>query len=361
LPTSLALQSALAAHFIQDYWHQARELASQVLISEFNQIVLCGCGDSHHAAYALSYTFSDWTGHAVQGLHAMEAARYAIPRSVDEDLLVIGISFSGETARTIEAIRLAQDAGAQTLAVTADPDSTLAKLANSVFILNLPEHPAGPGLISYLAALMAGYAIGAHSVETRLQEQIDSFMIGLPEALSDWVESETEIGQRAAQATDPSLPILFLGSGPVRGAAMFAAAKVIEASGQSASSQDVEEWAHLEYFSDPARLPVWLLSVGGRTIGRELEIEEAAAQLGRQFVVSKWRYGSESLREILSPLALWAGPVAYADSLMNRLGESPFRGFVGGRDRAEGGGISRIRSSAQLHSLKDLSNTNPPN
>jgi glucosamine--fructose-6-phosphate aminotransferase (isomerizing) len=291
----------------------------------------------------------------------MEAARYAIPRSVGEGLLVVGISASGETARTIEAIRLAQDAGAQTLGITADPESTLANLANSVLVLNLPEYPEGPGLISYLAALMAGYAIGTHLAETRLQEQIDNFLIGLPEALSEWVEGESASGQGIAQDMDPTQSILFLGSGPVRGAAMFAAAKVIEAAGQSASSQDVEEWAHLEYFSDPPRLPVWLLSAGGRALGRELEIEEAAARIERKLILSKWSYGSESLREVLSPLALWAGPVAYADSLMNRLGESPFRGFTGGRDRAEGGGISRIRSSAQLHSLKDLSNTNPPN
>jgi hypothetical protein len=101
-----------------------------------------------------------------------------------------------------------------------------------------------------------------------------------------------------------------------------------------------------------------LLSAEGRALGRELEIEKAAAKIGRTLILSKWKYGSTSLREVLSPLALWAGPTAYSDSMMIRLGEEPFRGFSGGRDRAEGGGISRIRSSAQLHSIKDLSNTN---
>ena len=291
----------------------------------------------------------------------MEAARYTIPRSVGKGLLVAGISASGETARTIEAMRLAQELGAQTLGITADPDSTLATMANGVFVLDLPEYPEGPGLISYLAALMAGYAIGAQLANSGLQDQIDNYLSGLPEALAEWGEGESAIGRDAAQQIDPSQPILFLGSGPVRGAAMFAAAKVIEAAGQSASSQEVEEWAHLEYFNDPSRLPVWVLSAGGRASGREREIEEAAAQVGRKLIRSEWKYGSDLLREDLSPLALWAGPVAYSDSVMGRLGERPFRGFTGGRDRAEGGGISRIRSSAQLHSLKDLSNSKPPN
>jgi len=272
-----------------------------------------------------------------------------------EDLLVVGISASGETARTIEALRLAQDLGAQTLAITADPESTLAALANFVFPLELPEQPPGPGLVSYLAALLAGYAIGAELADRQLQQHIDSYLNAMPDVLSNWSVGEQATGHEAAQQADPTQPILFLGSGPVRGAAMFAAAKVIEAAGQPATSQDVEEWAHLEYFNNPPRLPVWLLSADGRGLGRELEIEQAAGGIGRSFISSKWNYGAPSLREVLSPLTLWAGPVAYADSLMARLGEEPFRGFSGGRDRAEGGGISRIRSSEQLPSLKDLS------
>jgi glucosamine--fructose-6-phosphate aminotransferase (isomerizing) len=361
LPTSLALQSASAAQFIQDYWLQAGRRASKIIASEFREIILCGCGDSHHAAYALSYALAKWTGCVTQGLHAMEAARYAIPRSVGDGLLVVGISASGETARTIEAIRLARELGAQTLGITADSNSTLAATAHGVFALELPDQPEGPGLISYLAALLAGYAIGAELAEGQFQQQIDQYVRRLPEALFDWVGSESTVGRDAAQQTDPTQPILFLGSGPIRGAAMFAAAKVIEAAGQSASSQDVEEWAHLEYFNDPSTLSIWLLGADGRTVGRENEIAEAANQIGRTLIRSEWGFGSDSLREDLSPLALWAGPVAYADALMERLGETPFRGFAGGRDRAEGGGISRIRSSAQLHSLKDLSKIEPRN
>jgi len=356
LPTSLALQAASAAQFIKESWPLARDRASQVSNTKFREIILCGCGDSHHAAYALSYALADWTGRTTHGLHAMEAARYAVPRSIGEDLLLVGISASGETARTIEAIRLAKDLGAQTLAITAVSESTLAVLADDVFALELPDQPQGPGLISYLAALLTGYALGAELANGQLQQQIDRYLNEMPEVLSDWSAGELAKGHDAAQETDHAQPILFLGSGPVRGAAMFAAAKVIEAAGQSASSQDVEEWAHLEYFNDPARLPVWMLSADGRASGRELEIEQAAETIGRTFINSKWSYGSQSLREVLSPLALWTGPVAYADSLMVRLGERPFRGFSGGRDRAEGGGISRIRSSEQLPSLKDLSN-----
>ncbi len=361
LPTSLDLQSAAASNFIQQFWPRARKNASRILTSDFREIILCGCGDSHHAAYALSYALANWTGQPARGLHAMEAARYVIPRSVGEHLLVVGISSSGETARTIEAMRLAQDLGAHTLGITADSDSTLATTVDDAFALDLPEQPEGPGLISYLAALLAGYAIGAQLSGGKLKEQINTTIGGVPEALSEWEGGESAIGHDTAQQVDPTQPLLFLGSGPVRGVAMFSAAKVVEAAGQPASAQDVEEWAHLEYFTEPSRLPVWLLSAGGRASERELEIVEAARQIGRYVIRSVWRYGPDSLREDLSPLTLWAGPVAYANSLMDRIGERPFRGFDGGRSRAEGGGASRIRSSAQLQSLKDLSKFSPLN
>ena len=284
----------------------------------------------------------------------MEAARYVIPRSVGDGLLVVGISASGETARTIEAIRLGLDLGAHTLGITADPDSTLAITADETFVLQLPEQPDGPGLTSYLGALLAGYALGAHLSKDWLQRQIDKTMDALPEALAEWTVGQSALGRDLAQQIDPSLPILFLGSGPIRGAAMFAAAKVIEAVGQSASDQEVEEWAHLEYFSEPTRLPVWLLGAGGRASQREVEVMEAARKIGRNLITSEWSSGSHLLREDLSPLGLWVGPVAYANSLMERTGESPFRGFGGGRSPVEGGGASRIRSSAQIRSLQDL-------
>lgn len=274
---------------------------------------------------------------------------------------MVGISASGETARTIEAIRLAGDLGARTLGITAKPKSTLAVAADETFALDLPEQIEGPGLTSYLAGLMAGYAIGAQLSEGGLKEQIDRALTELPEPLAEWAQGESEVGRAAAQQVDPTHPILFLGSGPVRGAAMFAAAKVIEAAGQPASAQELEEWAHLEYFSEPARLPIWLISAAGRAAPREHEIEQAARKIGRHVIRSQWRQGSDLMREDLSPLALWAGPVAYANSLMVRIGETPFRGFGGGRRPEEGGGASRTQSSAQLNSLEDLNRFDPLN
>ena len=138
---------------------------------------------------------------------------------------------------------------------------------------------------------------------------------------------------------------------------MFSAAKVVEACGVSAWGQDTEEWAHIEYFSEPADMFTWILSSGGRSQGREIEIEAAAKAIGRRLVVSRWEGWSglrQIVREAISPLFLWVGPSAFAAKLAEALEEKSFRGFEGGRNVVEGGGISRIRSSQRVESVNQL-------
>ena len=295
------------------------------------------------------------------GLHAMEAGRYLIPRGVG-DALVVAISASGETARPIEVLTLANEMGATTLAITENSKSSLATTATGCLALELPEAENGPGLISYLASLLAGYALAAAMAPQEMQALIDGGISLVADQLPGWIEDQREIGKQFATRINPNLPIEFLGSGPQRGSAMFAAAKVLEAAGQSAWAQDVEEWAHLEYFSDPSELPVWLLGASGRSATREREVEQAARQIGRDLVVTEWGVAGglpDWMREDLAALALWAGPVAYADAMMERLEAEPFRGFRGGRSRAEGGGPSRIRSSVRLNHWSELSRFDP--
>ena len=95
-------------------------------------------------------------------------------------------------------------------------------------------------------------------------------------------------------------------------------------------------------------MTTWILSAEGRCRSREVEIIKAAEAIGRRLAVSSWT-GEEDwhplLREIVSPLALWVAPTAYAAERSKILGSVPFRDFAGGRNSEEGGGASRIRSS----------------
>ncbi len=329
-------------------------------------VLLCGCGDSHHAADSLAHTFRSWAQLASMGSPAMEAARYLVPelKHRAEGVLLVGISVSGETARTLEALELGRQLGLGTLAITCQESGSLSTAADHRLIGELPDYPDGPGLISYLVSLLAGCALASQLASNDLAQLVDRAVGELGRQLPVEMDQYWQLGVRAADELGDGLPVTYLGSGPAYGSAMFAAAKLIEAAGRPAWAQDVEEWAHLEYFAEPAGLPTWLLSSSGRADGRETEVIRAAESIGRQMIVSRWN-GVPAwpawLREGLSPLALWMGPVALADELTSRSGERPFRGFGGGRAREEGGGPSRIRSSRRLATLKEFAEFQPEN
>lgn len=290
----------------------------------------------------------------------MRAARYLVPelQSGPAGRLLIGISASGETARTLEAVELARQAGMASLAITCGAESSLSRAADHRLVVELPDFPTGPGLLSYLGSLLAGCALACALAPRSLAAHVDSAMGELGSLLSEALATRWPVGRETVERIAADLPVTYLGSGPAYGAAMFAAAKLIESAGRLAWAQDTEEWAHLEYFADPAELPVWLLTASGRAAVREQEVLDAADRIGRQVIVSRWAGGQEWpswLRESLSPIGLWIEPVALADELMARSGATPFRGFGGGRSQEEGGGASRIRSSQRLTNLKELS------
>ena len=343
-------QKDLASDHLSKAWPAIMDQAAGVNISgEIQNVILCGCGDSHHAALAVSLGFSALAHVHCQATHSMYVARYLLPELGEQaqHTLVISISASGEVARTIEALEVAEYVGANTLAFTGNAGGTLARTAQKAIVFAGPQLPHGPGLISYLSSLLMGYALIYRMAEAPIQREMDRAMQMLFTDLETWIENRWDSGVRFAEEGEDGACV-FLGSGPAYASALFGAAKLLEASGEAAWGQDVEEWAHLEYFGARADMRTWLLSAGGRSLSRELEVRAAAEAIGRKWHEDRWQqletdFGE--LNEILAPLVLWAGPCGYAWRRSAILGETPFRNFSGGRDRAEGGGPSRIRSS----------------
>jgi glucosamine--fructose-6-phosphate aminotransferase (isomerizing) len=358
----LILQSELASEHIALMWPRARDQARESLkgwARKIDSIILCGCGDSHHAALSLEMALSIWTGLNIWASSAMKTARYLVPElgSNAGRTLVIGISASGEVARTLEAVESAHLVGAPTLAITGRQDSSLAHAAHMTISLAEPALPHGPGILGYISSLLMGLAVVDALAPSSAQHELGAAIEATPRLLEPWCKEQMDRGEGLANEVDRGA-IVFLGSGPAYGSALFSAAKVVEAVGISAWGQDVEEWAHLEYFCEPDIMPTWLLSASGRAMSREAEILEAAHAIGRRIVISRWEGAvnwSPQAREALAPLGLWAGPAAFASHLADRLGEQPFRGFGGGRSPEEGGGASRIRSSQRVLPEKNRS------
>jgi glutamine---fructose-6-phosphate transaminase (isomerizing) len=99
-------------------------------LRELRRIVILACGTAYHAGVVGRYVIEEWARIPVEPDIASEWI-YRNP-VIDKDTLVIGISQSGETRDTIEAMKLAREKGARTVAITNMMGSQITREVDSV-------------------------------------------------------------------------------------------------------------------------------------------------------------------------------------------------------------------------------------
>lgn len=349
----------------------AADVLAAALCTPLRQVYLLGCGDSHMAAVGAELAFHTLTGVPTRAVTALQFARYTVPflaEPHDGRTLVIGVSVSGEVARTIEAVRLARQAGATTVALTGALQSRLAVSAEYVLQTIVPALPSpvhAPGVRSYMASLLMLYAgatvIGQVRNALSLAEAAATRdeLHQMPEAIAATLRANDEATERLVTSWRDAPEFVFLGAGPNYGAALFSAAKLLEASGDAALGQDTEEWAHLQYFAREPRTPTFIIDALGQSHSRACEVAAAAKAIGRR-VAAIVPLGETAIsaqaeavlpvrgdvREVFSPLLYSLAGMLLANYRTEVLQESYFRCFGGGRSVREGGGASRVQSSA---------------
>jgi glucosamine--fructose-6-phosphate aminotransferase (isomerizing) len=94
------------------------------------RVVILACGTAYHAGVVGRYVIEEWGRIPVEPDIASEWI-YRNP-VIGEDTLVIGISQSGETRDTVNAMKLARELGAHTLAITNMMGSQITREVDSV-------------------------------------------------------------------------------------------------------------------------------------------------------------------------------------------------------------------------------------
>ena len=364
---------------IRRYIPQLEQMLRTAFTADFtrslDRIYLCGCGDSHHAALASQMSFEVLAGIPTQALTSMQFARYCalnLPQESALSSLVIGISVSGEVVRTIEALLLGSAAGASTWALTGSPTNRLAGAAQNTLVIPSPDpQPESdlpiPGtatfIINQLALFLAAIRIAeSRGTLTTSQASAHREQVGLmADAAAQTIRDGCDAARAMAFSWEDENEFVFTGAGPNLGSALYSAAKLPEASGDSAVGQDLEEWAHLQYFARNPSTPTFVISAGGRDMSRAVEIIQAARGIKRQVAaittqqVVELAGGADfflpipdGLPEIFSSLVTCLPGALFAAHRAQILDEPYFRAFGGGRNPEGGGGMSRIQTSRML-------------
>jgi len=99
------------------------------LFNGINEIKLCACGTSYHSALSASYMFERYSKIRCSVEIASEF-RYRSP-IMSKDTLFVVISQSGETADTLETLKMAKKAGLKTLVICNVDNSSMVREANA--------------------------------------------------------------------------------------------------------------------------------------------------------------------------------------------------------------------------------------
>ncbi len=102
------------------------------LFNGINEIKLCACGTSYHAALTASYLF-EREAKIRCSVEIASEFRYKKPLLTSDTLFIV-ISQSGETADTLETLKMAKNAGLKTLVICNVDNSSMVRLADATLL-----------------------------------------------------------------------------------------------------------------------------------------------------------------------------------------------------------------------------------
>ncbi len=157
-------------------------------LSKVQRAYVVACGTSYYAGLVAKLVIETWARLPVEVAIASEF-RYTRP-ILDDSTLVLLISQSGETADTLAGFRLAQAAGATTIAITNVVGSSITRGADAVMYLQVGPEIGVVATKSFTAQLVLAYLLALHLARERGQmddRAIAEVVRGL-RALPDQVE-----------------------------------------------------------------------------------------------------------------------------------------------------------------------------
>jgi glutamine---fructose-6-phosphate transaminase (isomerizing) len=183
-------------------------------IRNLRRVVVVACGTAYHAGVVGRYVLEEWARIPVEPDIASEWI-YRNP-VLSRDTLVIGVSQSGETRDTVNAMRLARDAGARTLAITNLMGTQITREADSVLYTRCGLEVGVAASKTFTAQVSLFYLLGLKLAEIRrtLPPNQIEFILDrvheLPEKIAEFLNGDHPIEEIARRFYDQPF-FLYLG------------------------------------------------------------------------------------------------------------------------------------------------------
>jgi glucosamine--fructose-6-phosphate aminotransferase (isomerizing) len=183
-------------------------------LRDLRRIVVVACGTAYHAGVVARYAIEEWARVPVEPDVASEWI-YRNP-VLDPGTLVIGISQSGETRDTIQAMQLAREKGARTVAITNMMGSQITREVDSVIYTRTGLEVGVAASKTFTAQIALLFLIGLKLAQVRQTlpakevEFILDELYDLPEKMRRFLDADHPIDEIARRFHDQPF-FLYLG------------------------------------------------------------------------------------------------------------------------------------------------------
>ncbi len=183
-------------------------------LKQLRRIVIVACGTAYHAGVVGRYAIEEWARVPVEPDVASEWI-YRNP-VLDPGTLVIGISQSGETRDTIQAMKLARERGARTVAITNMMGSQITREVDSVLFTRTGLEVGVAASKTFTAQIALLFLIGLKLAQCRstLPEKEVEFILDevydLPNKMQRFLDADHPIEEIAQRFHDRPF-FLYLG------------------------------------------------------------------------------------------------------------------------------------------------------
>ena len=222
---------------------------AEEIFNEVRQVQIVACGTSYNAGLVAKYWLED-IAKIPCNVEVASEYRYRHPILLN-DTLFVTLSQSGETADTVEALKIAKkiNSNISTLCITNSAESSLTRLSDLIFLTH-----AGPEIgvastkafttqLVALALLTSCIGKLKNKINKKQEKEIVSGLKRLPGLINEALLQEIQIKKLAVSFKDKN-SALFLGRGTMHAIAMEGALKLKEISYIHAEAYPAGELKH---------------------------------------------------------------------------------------------------------------------
>ena len=250
-----------------------------------SEFYFTGCGTAFHSAMLGANILSLMKqGFNYECVQALELSNYH--HSVSRNSAAFGVSHSGITKTTLDALRSVREQGAHCIGISHFSDRPISQVVDENLVVGNGPDKSRCHTKCYVSSAIAltqialGILEQQEAVSSEHLQRIRKNLEDLPELSLKVLRSSDDAMKAFAKRNARKRTFYFTGSGPSYPNALETALKVMESSYVPAQGFETEQFLHGPWVSLDAESVVFAMATDTRTYARSLDLVKAATNLG---------------------------------------------------------------------------------